>query len=120
MGINQTELAGLGHVSLNTQHRYESGGLPSLEYMLRIGEAGADWYWIITGQHINAEPLDSQTAELVKLFQRLPDQFKPIALGQLRILNEQLPSADREILPAADDEQQQATMHDRRQDYRHE
>lgn len=51
LGLNQTEMAGLGGIKLNTQSRYESGGLPSLEYLLRVENAGVDWIWIVTGRH---------------------------------------------------------------------
>lgn len=52
MGLSQKDFAKLGGVTLNTQHRYESGTLPPIDYLLRIGEAGSDWFWIVTGQRI--------------------------------------------------------------------
>lgn len=50
LGANQRDFAKLGGVGLGSQHRYEAGDLPPIDYLLRIGEAGADWYWIVTGQ----------------------------------------------------------------------
>ncbi|WP_264614653.1 helix-turn-helix domain-containing protein [Sphingobium sp. B10D3B] len=120
LALNQTEMAKVGGVTLNTQSRYESGGLPTLDYLQRIAGVGADWFWIITGQRIEADPLDSQTAQLVQLFKPLPDFVKSIALAQVRVLADQIPPENLDTPPPPDSEQQQATMHDQRQDYRHQ
>ncbi|AOH85748.1 hypothetical protein AWL63_19150 [Sphingomonas panacis] len=76
IGLNQTQLAELGGVSLNSQHRYEAGALPSTEYLLRIGSAGADWYWIVTGQRIAGAPLDDEAAAMLEAFAALPAAVK--------------------------------------------
>jgi len=70
MGLSQKDFAGLGGVTLNTQHRYESGTMPSVEYLLRIGDAGADWYWIVSGQRA-AGSISQAEARLVDLFRSL-------------------------------------------------
>lgn len=64
LGLKQSEMAALGAVSLNTQNRYEGGTVPSVEYLLRIGEAGADWYYIVTGQRIGDALSQNETAFL--------------------------------------------------------
>lgn len=86
LGLNQTQMAELGGVKLNTQSRYEQGSPPALEYLMRIGDAGADWYWILTGLKAPSAPLDGQSAELLSLFNRLSPALKQIALTQLGAL----------------------------------
>jgi transcriptional regulator with XRE-family HTH domain len=71
LGLNQSDFAQVGGVSLNTQSRYESKDLPALEYLLRIAEAGADWYWIVSGQRV-VNALDDRAAEVAELFPQLP------------------------------------------------
>ncbi|MCW2366565.1 transcriptional regulator with XRE-family HTH domain [Sphingobium sp. B7D2B] len=120
LGLTQSDLAKIGGVSLNTQNRYEGGTSPPVEYLLRIGAAGADWFWIITGQHMETDPLDSQTAQLVQLYKTLPDFLKSIALAQVRVMADQIPPENLDTPPPPESDQQQATMHDQRQDYRHQ
>ncbi|WP_179043588.1 helix-turn-helix domain-containing protein [Sphingobium lactosutens] len=72
LGLKQSEMAALGEVSLNTQNRYEGGTMPSVEYLLRIGEAGADWYWIVTGQRIG-DALSQQESAFLDAFRKLDD-----------------------------------------------
>lgn len=67
LGLKQSEMAAWGGVSLNTQNRYEGGTTPSVEYLMRIGEAGADWYWIVTGQRI-ADALTPEESRLIDCF----------------------------------------------------
>jgi len=83
LGFNQTDMAHLGGVSLNTQNRYEAGGVPATEYLLMIGKAGADWYWILTGNRISVA-LQGEAAELLRLFMQLPSELRPLAIDQLR------------------------------------
>lgn len=70
--MSQKDFANLGGVTLNTQHRYESGTLPPIEYLLRIGEAGADWYWVVTGQRIG-DALSQQETAFLDAFRQLDD-----------------------------------------------
>lgn len=84
--LNQTAMATTGGVSLQTQHRYEAGGLPSTEYLLRIGAAGADWYWIITGERIEGVTLDEKSFELVDCFRRLTPPIQATILAHIRQL----------------------------------
>lgn len=72
LSLNQKDMAQLGGVTLNTQSRYESGGLPSTEYLLRIGSAGADWYWVITGQRIG-DALSAEESAFLDAFRQMDD-----------------------------------------------
>jgi transcriptional regulator with XRE-family HTH domain len=86
LGLNQTQMAEIGGVGLSTQHRYEAGGLPSLEYLLRIGKAGADWVWIITGRKLLTDSLDEASMEVLETFNGLTTFLKGVALAQLQVL----------------------------------
>lgn len=76
-------MAVLGDVSLNTQNRYEGGTIPSLEYLLRIGEAGADWFWIATGRR-TADTLSAEESELVDRFRSVSFTAREAVLAILR------------------------------------
>lgn len=76
LGLNQTELAAVGGVTLGTQSRYEGGALPATEYLLRIGEVGANWQWIVTGQRIAGAALDDDAAAMLEAFAALPAEVK--------------------------------------------
>jgi transcriptional regulator with XRE-family HTH domain len=71
LGLNQSDFAALGGVSLGTQHRYESGSaLPATEYLLRIGSAGADWVFIMTGER-SIDSLSPDETEIVDAVRQL-------------------------------------------------
>jgi transcriptional regulator with XRE-family HTH domain len=86
LGLSQEKMAKLGGVSLNTQNRYEGGTSPPVEYLIRIGQAGVDWYWIVTGLKAPVTPLEGESAELLSLFARLSPAMKQVALTQLGAL----------------------------------
>jgi len=102
LGLKQSEMAALGGVSLNTQNRYEGGTTPSIEYLLRIGEAGADWYWIISGQRAGGS-ISHTEARLVNLFRSLGDDAQSAVFTVLECM------ADNMHSPAS-------SVHDKRQD----
>lgn len=53
LGLNQTDFAALAGVTKKTQMLYEAGDrVPDAHYMAAIAQAGADLYFIITGQKI--------------------------------------------------------------------
>lgn len=53
LGLNQTDFAALAGVTKKTQMLYEAGErVPDTNYMAALGQAGADLYFIITGQKI--------------------------------------------------------------------
>lgn len=53
LGLNQTDFAALADVTKKTQMLYEAGErVPDADYMAAIANAGADMYYIITGQKI--------------------------------------------------------------------
>ncbi|PNG40971.1 hypothetical protein A1354_12425 [Pseudomonas asplenii] len=53
LGLNQTDFAALAGVTKKTQMLYEAGDrVPDAHYMSAIAQAGADLYFIITGQKI--------------------------------------------------------------------
>ncbi|TWH96030.1 hypothetical protein IQ35_01119 [Sphingobium wenxiniae] len=103
MGLSQKDFAGLGGVTLNTQHRYESGTLPSIEYLLRIGDAGADWYWILSGQRVS-DSISQGEARLVDLFRLLGPTAQGAVFTVLECMvnNTHAPSS---------------SVHDKRQDF---
>ncbi|AHL34748.1 Cro/Cl family transcriptional regulator [Pseudomonas brassicacearum] len=67
LGLNQTDFAALAGVTKKTQMLYEADErVPDANYLAAIAEAGADTYFIITGQKIAATspsawaPIDSE------------------------------------------------------------
>ena len=119
IGLNQTDLAKIGGCNLNTQGRYEAGAAPPLEYLLRIGEAGADWIWIVTGQRRHDLLSASETALL--------DSFRSIPLSSqvaLRTIAEQLAGHVPDVVVTGGDGQTttiiEAKVHSRSQGYRAE
>lgn len=50
-----------------------------MEYLLRIGAAGADWYWIMTGRR-SADVLDGPTSEMADAFTVLDAEAKQALL----------------------------------------
>lgn len=110
LGLKQSEMAALGHVSLNTQNRYEGGTTPSVEYLLRIGQAGADWYWIVTGQRIGDSLSQNETAFL-DAFRQLDDIGREaLLLVAQRMVNS---TAQPNSIASAS-----VALHDKQSDYR--
>jgi transcriptional regulator with XRE-family HTH domain len=112
MGLKQSEMAALGRVSLNTQNRYEAGTIPPIEYLLRIGEAGADWYWIITGQRIG-DGLSQEESRIVDLFRAASPEAKAAVLAVLQCMVPNMHAAAP--MGGAD-----ATLHDKQSTFRGE
>lgn len=53
LGLNQSQLAEVGGVSKATQVAYEADSTtPDADYLARIGEAGVDVYWLLTGRRL--------------------------------------------------------------------
>lgn len=94
IGANQTRVAEIGGVSLHSQHRYEAGALPPTEYLLRIGEAGADWFWIITGKERLGETLTPLAQQLVEAYMLLPAPFQRALLENAHSLVQACAAAD--------------------------
>lgn len=115
IGLNQTDLASIGGVSLNTQHRYEAGGLPSTEYLLRIGDAGADWFWVLTGRRIPDDTLDSEQADLIRIFASLPPKVRLAMIEHMRSISDALDIANDRPSNAT---QPAITIHDVKPEYR--
>lgn len=86
LGLNQSELAAIGAVTLGTQSRYEAGGVPATEYLLRIGEAGADWFWIVTGTERSAHSLNPVAQQMVDAFMALPPALQTALIEHARCL----------------------------------
>jgi transcriptional regulator with XRE-family HTH domain len=61
LGLNQTDFAALAGVTKKTQMLYEAGDrVPDASYIAAITNAGADMYFIITGQKIlAANPIET-------------------------------------------------------------
>ncbi len=59
--------------------------MPSVEYLLRIGAAGADWYWIVTGQRI-ADALGPDESRVVDLFKAASHEARSAVLAVLQCM----------------------------------
>jgi transcriptional regulator with XRE-family HTH domain len=86
--LSQKDFGALGGVSVNTQLGYETGTMPPIDYLLRLGEAGVDWYWVITGNRIEGDSLSDDVLELVDAFRALPSNFQSLVVKQTRDLRE--------------------------------
>lgn len=76
---------------MGSQNRYEADeGLPPIDYLLRIGAAGADWYWIVTGERIAGESLSDPEARAVDALRRVAEPMRTIAVEQLELLANRL------------------------------
>lgn len=114
MGLNQADFAEIGGVSLNSQNRYEGGRLsPPIDYLLRIGTAGADWYWIVTGKRVAGDVLTDVQARAVAALRRLDQRLAEAAVAQIEVLADQM--ADE---PAPADYRSERTFHDDRPGFR--
>ena len=85
-GQNQRNFAAIGGVSLGSQNRYEQGeGLPPLDYLLKLGDDGVDWHWIVTGERSpdSLLPIDNDLLEAAVV---LPASFKRVLLRHARDL----------------------------------
>jgi transcriptional regulator with XRE-family HTH domain len=85
MGLSQTELAEIGGVIRNTQGSYERGErMPDTGYMQKIGEAGADIIYILTGIRATAlgPMLSPEEQTLLDNF-RACEEIDRNAIGQL-------------------------------------
>lgn len=87
-GLNQTDFARLGGVSLHSQGRYENGELPSFEYLLRLGEAGVDWYWVVSGSRVSGRAISDSAAQLIAAFDLLGDRVRMAVLSHVQALVE--------------------------------
>ena len=78
LGLNQSEIAEHGGVSLQAQFRYEKGErMPDAAYLAGIAKAGADIQYIITGIRAGqAEPLTQEEAALLENFRDLSETGK--------------------------------------------
>ena len=79
-------------MSLGTQHRYEAGALPASEYLLRIGEAGADVGYILLGRRSGDELGEDESALITALRRLMPHQ-RAALLSFLQSLSEGTSSA---------------------------
>lgn len=81
LGLTQTEFGDLGGSSLPSQMRYEKGARrPDAEYLQRIGAAGADVLYIVTGTH--ADEVDKYFSEVEA---RLNQESLPITPQHLDV-----------------------------------
>lgn len=121
-GLNQADFAALGGVSLHTQHRYEGGVVPSLEYLLELGRKGIDWHWIATGETRARDSLDEEAATALSLFLELEDDLRKVIVSHLRALRDATavskPARDRPAVASDRVPQASATLHSPKRDYR--
>lgn len=62
LGLTQNEMAEIGGVTRTTQHIYETDiRLPDLGYLNRVRQAGADWYYLFTGERQGLHGPDTVT-----------------------------------------------------------
>jgi len=65
LGLNQSEMGALGGVNRGSQSLYETGKSPcGADYLLAIGQAGADICFIVSGGR-QSTPLDAETTEFL-------------------------------------------------------
>lgn len=110
MGLSQRDFAGLGGVTLNTQHRYEAGTFPPVEYLLRVGEAGADWYWIVTGRRIG-DALSQEETAFLDAFRQMDDAGRAALLLVAQRMVSNTPQANS-ITPVS------VALHDGQSDFK--
>ena len=91
--LNQTDFAALAGVHVNTQAGYEKGVMPPGDYFLRLGEAGIDWYWVLTGNRIAGESLSDDVLDLVSAYRALPAAFQAVLLAHAQELRRCLDGA---------------------------
>lgn len=91
LNMNQTDFAAAGGVVLRTYVNYEKKGhpLPDASFFQGIHKAGADVFYIITGQRTGLaamEPAASYTTDVGQGLQSLQDALKSgIAAGKIGV-----------------------------------
>lgn len=74
MQLNQAEFAELGGVKRNSQVAYENGRTATpADYLLRLGEAGIDIGFVLTGRREDGS-LGLMETRLIENFQAMTDQ----------------------------------------------
>ncbi len=84
LGLNQTDFAAIGSVSLNSQGKYEAGLTePSASYFASLAAAGVDVHWLLTGQR-SAGALDDKLSVVVDAVAPLSQEQRDAILGIIR------------------------------------
>ncbi len=69
LGLNQVDFGVLGGVSKWTQLNYEKGANnPDLDYLMKIGQSGADILYILTGNRSASSGLTSEETTLLNSY----------------------------------------------------
>ncbi len=114
-GLNQTEFAKLGGVSLGSQTNYElQKSEPPIGYLIALGEAGIDVQFIVTGKR-SAAQLSERESALITNCRTLSDDFVEALLALARAgTGTGLHGTPR----TSGDLQHGGTLHDGKFDYR--
>jgi transcriptional regulator with XRE-family HTH domain len=81
LGFNQTDFGVLGGVSKWTQLNYEKGtNNPDLDYLVKIGEAGADILYILTGNHGASASLTADESSVLTSYRAIASGEQKAAL----------------------------------------
>lgn len=92
LGYTQSTLAGLLNKSTVTQVKYESGETrPDADYFFGLDELGADIYYIITGEQLEALKKDDER-ELVGGYRMMDQRVKDAVLNLVGVITIDAPN----------------------------
>jgi len=118
MGLNQTDFAAIGGVSLGAQQRYETGTAdPGASYLARLSGAGIDVLWVVSGVHCG-DTLDAEAGELVAIFEAMPADMREGLLVFARSMDRYL--VTRGLVPPDPQFGEQRLLHDQAKGFRPE
>jgi transcriptional regulator with XRE-family HTH domain len=80
LGLNQGAFGEIGDVTRNSQSQYEKGDSPfNIEYLMRLGAAGVDIGYVVTGIRQDGS-LGADQEALLAVFDRLHSTQRPVLL----------------------------------------
>lgn len=97
MKLSQPSLAEIGGVKKGSQILYEKGKAPTADYLERIGEAGVDVLYVITGRRPSGRQSDVSSIDL----DRLERSIEVIERGLREAQRDTTPQAKAEMVVAA-------------------
>lgn len=81
LGFNQVDFGELGGVSKWTQLNYEKGtNNPDLDYLMKIGQSGADILYILTGNRSASAALSNEETTLLNSYRLIESPAQKQAL----------------------------------------
>lgn len=107
LGLKQVEFAGLVGTDVQKQSLYENDKRElRADYLARLGEAGVDLVYILTGQRSDGAWLPAGASELLSAYLSLPHDMQQALLTLSRTIRDQFQSEGNR------------TVHAPRRDYR--